>query len=92
MSHTKGEWRATPINTVVAGKKGCQIAIMQRCGRPQKEMIANARLIAAAPDLLEVCKGLMEKADNGSADFDDPEPGSIYLKAKAVIAKAVSLQ
>lgn len=37
--------------------------------------------------LLDACKGLMEKADNGSADFDDPEPGSIYLKAKAAIAK-----
>lgn len=46
------------------------------------------RAEATKKDLLEVCKGLMEKADNGSADFDDPAPGSIYLKAIAVIAKA----
>lgn len=43
---------------------------------------------ASKADLLEACEGLMEKADNGSADFDDPEPGSIYLKAIVAIAKA----
>ncbi len=43
---------------------------------------------ASRKELLTACKGLMEKADNGSADFDDPEPGSIYLKAIAAIAKA----
>ena len=43
---------------------------------------------ATKKGLLKVCEGLMEKADNGSADFDDPVPGSIYLKAKAAIAKA----
>jgi len=55
---------------------------------------ANAELIASAPDLkqqrddlLGICKEFMEKADNGSADFDDPEPGSIYLRAEAAIAK-----
>ena len=39
-------------------------------------------------DLLKLCEEFMEKADDGSADFDDPEPGSIYLRAKAVITKA----
>ncbi len=38
-------------------------------------------------DLLALCKEFMEKADDGSADFDDPEPGSIYLRAEAAIAK-----
>ena len=39
-------------------------------------------------DLLGICKELMEKADDGSAAFDDPVPGSIYLRAEAAIAKA----
>lgn len=46
------------------------------------------QLEARNKDLLAACEGLMEKADNGSADFDDPVPGSIYLKAKVAIAKA----
>jgi len=54
-----------------------------------KEALANLdRAEAINKDLLEACEGLMEKADNGSADFDDPVPGSIYLKAIAAIAKA----
>lgn len=51
-------------------------------------MQANARLLAAAPDLLAACKGLMAEADNGSARFDDPEPDSIFIKARDAIAKA----
>ena len=38
-------------------------------------------------DLLVLCKEFMEIADDGSARFDDPEPGSIYLRAQATIAK-----
>lgn len=37
-------------------------------------------------DLLNLCKEFMEIADDGSAAFDDPAPGSIFLRAKAVIA------
>lgn len=51
MSHTKGDWRATLINTIVA-KSGKVIATLTKGGRPQKELTANAHLIAAAPDLL----------------------------------------
>ena len=39
-------------------------------------------------ELVTVCKGLMEKADDGSASFDDPEPDSIYLRATKALAKA----
>ena len=46
------------------------------------------RVESIKTDLLGLCEEFMEKADNGSADFDDPEPGSIYLRAEAIIAKA----
>ncbi len=64
--------------------EGC-ISIFAKTPKKARE---TAHLIAAAPALLEACEGLMEKADNGSADFDDPEPGGIYLRALAAIAAA----
>ena len=51
-------------------------------------LAANKVLTQQRDDLLAVCKRFMEIADNGSAAFDDPEPGSIYLKAESAIAKA----
>ena len=48
----------------------------------------RCKLEQAAPDLLAACEELYALADNGSASFDDPEPGSPYLKAKAAIEKA----
>lgn len=93
MSHTKGEWKIMPytrrdgdnIRWVKAVRGKRHIPICQTFS-PCAE--ANARLIAAAPDLLELCEEFMERADDGSADFDDPVPGSIFLRAKAAIAKA----
>ena len=38
-------------------------------------------------ELLGLCEEFMEIADDGSARFDDPEPGSIFLRAQATIAK-----
>ena len=48
---------------------------------------SNAYLIAAAPELLKSCKELLVLADNGSAEFDDPEPDSPYLTAIQLIAE-----
>ncbi len=39
-------------------------------------------------ELLGVCEEFMERADDGSADFDDPAPGSIFIRASAIITKA----
>ena len=46
------------------------------------------RAEAENKELLELCEEFMEIADDGSARFDDPEPGSIYLRAEAVITRA----
>jgi len=46
------------------------------------EAIANARLIAAAPDLLEACEVFIREADN------PPDKQQAYELAKAAIAKA----
>lgn len=42
---------------------------------------------ASRKELLDLCEEFMERADDGSADFDDPAPGSIFIRAEAVIAK-----
>ena len=94
---TKGEW-TVPLYTRRDGDNRCWVmrgkTSICRCFGKPKTAEANAHLIASAPtlkqqrdDLLVLCKEFMEIADDGSARFDDPEPGSIYLRAEATIAK-----
>jgi hypothetical protein len=50
-----------------------------------EELRANARLIAAAPDLLEALKSLVGQWENGTLSWEDDMPA-----AKAAIAKATT--
>ncbi len=43
------------------------------------------RSAASRKELLGLCEEFMVIADDGSAKFDDPEPGSIYLRAEEAI-------
>jgi len=64
MSYTKGEWRiakrdghSVGVRPVIYTKDVDRIAIISYRGVPSiEEADANARLIAAAPDLLDACK------------------------------------
>lgn len=62
--------------------------------RTDKEIMANARLIAAAPDLLEVldsCAGVLTVfVDDGSAALDSVI-GKNLTAARAAIAKAIGV-
>lgn len=66
------------------------IANIQSCdhigGISREEAAANARLIAAAPDLLSAAKGLLALLDDGTCTAD-PEESEISF-ARAAIAKA----
>lgn len=64
-----------PIATVWRGWYG-----EEEAGFPLE---ANARLIAAAPELLEALKALLKLHDDG--DYDGPDPAELAL---AAIAKA----
>jgi len=55
-------------------------------GKPRKAEALDARLIAAAPDLLNALDGLLDYLRDYDADY--PEAAPIFGKARAAIAKA----
>ena len=82
--YTPGAWRVDNDNDVVA-KLGYMIAdLMVMDGKPTEEDRANARLIAAAPDLLEALNGLIEEID----DCAQPSDWDFYDASRAAIARA----
>ncbi len=80
--HTPGRWHVGQIRgqfQAVYGRLGEQVADCGNYSIPDKEGEANARLIAAAPELLAVlieCEVLVKQYP------------SIYKQARAAIAKA----
>ena len=77
-NHTKGPWIADGAqiftsDTNVAQANGYRI--------DRETVAANARLIAAAPELLEALKAMVEETCVNTVD-------DIHLQARAVIAKA----
>lgn len=96
MSHTKGEWEIMPYTRrdgdnirwvkAVRGKRHIPI-----CTTFSPNAEANARLIAAAPDLLEACLKIQTARDeyrkNGK-DFDYEDIDKT-LDVAIAIAKAV---
>lgn len=69
-THTPGPWETSVM--AVTGREwqvcrengGDSIASIDDCGDPM-ESAANAQLMAAAPDLLAACRGLLEQIDIG---------------------------
>ncbi len=72
IAHTPGPWTAHE-HLVYFGRAGG----ISTHGAPDPE--ANARLIAAAPDLLEALRGVLRVADRATVEFD---------AARSAIAKA----
>ena len=52
-----------------------------------EENIANAKLIAAAPELLEACQELIAELDNRESQYGYPDTGGMIL-ARMAIKKA----
>ena len=89
--HTPGDWYVTGemtryINVRIGGGLIQEVA---SCGPTEadggygSQQEANARLIAAAPDLLEALRGVLRIADRKTDEFD---------AARAAIAKATGEQ
>lgn len=91
VGHTAGEWTATfsfPGQTPGIGDTwqidcdGHAVCTTQFCYAPSTE--ANARLIAAAPDLLEVARRV------ASGEWSDEAHTSLKDASRAAITKATS--
>lgn len=79
MSYTKGPWKVfnDTFNKISItgedGNDGILRVVAQLKGAPKETIQANARLIAAAPDLLEACEYVV----NWHRDHDSGE-GELY--------------
>lgn len=96
MKHTPGPWHAGSIRLNGHNPKmdGCDIgadnganvalALHQQSDRDTPETVANAKLIAAAPELLDALKGILE------AHHISQQASSAWDNVRAAIAKAES--
>jgi hypothetical protein len=94
--HTPAPWLIADSNFVYAlhDHKGRQVNRFSAAidhypsqGGTAEEGLANARLIAAAPELLEALQMLMPQAPNAWAE-NDPYDVAMWGNAQAAIAKA----
>lgn len=89
--HTPGPWhigvRTYHAGRDVYGPKGEPVAVADQDITLPEESAANARLIAAAPELLAALVALVGEADLGEVDLDDDDRAKLDA-ARAAIAKA----
>lgn len=86
-THTQGPWlcSGTSVSNPQANRPNAIICDVSGWGnRDEAEQIANARLIAAAPDLLAALEDML----NLTLDEDDIAVSSRITKARAAINKA----
>lgn len=88
--HTPGPWRPNGNTIELANGMALRVATCTPIGtgyasKGREESRANARLIAAAPDMLDALRGLL--ADPYLAD---PINADRMAKARAAIAKATA--
>jgi len=96
--HTPGPWEVGPQDwsrtRVFQEQQGsrrilanCDLNELRETHGYQEEALANARLIAAAPDLLAACRDVLEFLDNGTP----LHPGSfLEQEIRAVVTRAES--
>ena len=89
MKHTKGKWSARGLHIMIEGKVGSQGQAYLQNVKPygdskwqDEEALANAKLMAAAPELLEV---LMDAKENWKGT---KLIGGVYEKICNAIKKA----
>lgn len=94
IKHTAAPWTLETVRTSIGichkigpfpwkdGKENhaCVYVDYPGDGAIEAELLANAKLIAAAPELLEALQAVVSVADRATVEFD---------KARAAIAKAI---
>lgn len=81
--HTPGPWHLRGDTILV--KPSCIIGQCDRGGKHPETIMANARLIAAAPELLQALKHCLCYLE---ADSDDPDEYATFNEAYAAVKKA----
>lgn len=94
MKHTQGQWKVVaqmPSGYTIENEKGQIIAIIDENGDMSKEeAIANAKLIAAAPELLKALRRLLTEAcHNSFIATGDLENTILEQEAVDAIFKAI---
>ena len=93
MTHTPGPWRVTEdlLNDfpAIVDAKGERVAVLPRVC-PQNEPVkrANAGLMAAAPEMLEVLEWLLEEFDRRELGDEAVFYGSDMVQVRATVKKA----
>ncbi len=82
MNHTIGPWEQDRFNISV--KPGLYYCLKNSSDTSSHELDANAKLIAAAPDLLEACKAIVDAGSKRQIDA----PMKLGLIIHNAIAKA----
>src|SRR5687768_9294954 len=88
-AHTPGPWIPTNIPGLLGGADVIvslvrEDAIVCSMGHDMPEILANARLIAAAPELAESLREILTGQLHGNIDTEAPR----FQKARAALAKA----
>ena len=84
LKHTKGEW-ITNEGQIYPQETGKTLALIPYFDKDSEEMQSNAKLIAAAPDLLKACiEFIKEETENGLYGPQFP----LIIKIKEAINKA----
>lgn len=92
--HTPGPWRVDQNNYSVSSSAGRFVAFAatttQSVGIISPEMKANARLIAAAPDLLAAAEAMLDRLEtnNGGLALDPVQQRGWAERFRTAIAKA----
>jgi hypothetical protein len=83
--HTPGPWTWTPngSDVVIVDATGGLVAVVRPDDRHSDRSFADIRLIAAAPELLEVLRDVL-------AVYDGPQPVTVGLleRMRAAVARA----
>ena len=87
--HTPGPWRMgkRAYDRAIYGQQGAEVASMLDLFHTPAESLANARLIAAAPDLLAALRAVMACPDLSRNDWDH-DTMAVLRQSLAAIAKA----
>ena len=89
--HTPGPWSESPDGSTIYRVDGVPVARIAAAGRPGDARSANARLIAAAPDMLEALEKalhLLELQSEPTDAFRYVDGVDVPAAARAAIAQA----